>query len=91
MNAKCSLCRLCKKDGIPRKNQKIYYEDEICIIVDCLSHPTKKIIVLKCHTSKPTEKDLNHLKWIADNLYSGYKWRDSSIGSIRDHFHLHEL
>ena len=91
MNAKCPLCRLCEKDGLPRKDQKIHYEDEICIIVDCLTHPTKKLIILKRHTLNPTEKELNHLNWVADNLYLGRKWRDSSIGSIPDHFHLHAL
>ena len=91
MNAKCSLCRLCEKDGLPRKDQKIYYEDEICLAIDCLNHPTKKLIILKRHTSKPTEKELNHLKGIAENLYPGNQWRDSSIGSIPEHFHLHQL
>lgn len=78
-------CPLCKAE----KLTKWYYEDDIIYICDCLSHPDKKLIVLKRHTPTPTEEEYNHMISIAKKLFPDKKWREPA--SIKDHYHLHEI
>jgi len=78
-------CPLCKRE----KLTKWYYEDEIVWVADCKSHPDKKLIVLKRHTSTPTKQELEHMKKIASELFPNKEWRGPR--SIPEHFHLHEI
>ena len=49
------------------------------------------MIVLNRHARKPTDEELEHMKKIAERLFPNKKWRTSEVGSIPEHFHLHEV
>jgi len=78
-------CPLCREE----KLTEWLYEDEICWVAYCKTHPNKILIVLKRHTAYPTQKELTHLKKITLKLFPEKHFREPK--SIRDHFHLHEL
>jgi len=82
----CELCRLYENREIVTR---LYHEDDVCIVINCKVHNVP-ILVLKRHTAFPTQEELSHLKKIALKLFPEMHFRDSSSGSIRDHFHLHE-
>lgn len=77
-------CPLCKAE----KLTEWVYEDEICWVAYCQTHRDKLIIVLKRHTSFPTQEELQHIKKVSLKWPEKH-WRDPQ--SIRDHYHLHEL
>lgn len=76
----CDLCNLEKKT-------KWYYEDEKIVICDCT---TCKIpmVVLRKHTMKPTENDIEHICSIARKLFGDVMFRVDQR-RIRDHLHWH--
>jgi hypothetical protein len=78
----CPLCRLCQGEIIT----KLHYEDDKVIVVDCSTH-LKPMIVLKRHTSNPTEEEGHYMRSVMERLFPGMKLRGPA--SIRDHFHLH--
>jgi len=82
----CPLCRLYLKRELVTP---LYYEDAICIIVDCATHPSKKLIVLKRHAELPTTNEAEHIQEIAYKLFPRKIWRYPA--SLPDHFHLHEI
>ena len=77
-------CPLCKAEKLTKR----YYEDPWLWIADCLSHPDKKIVVLKRHTDKPMRRELRHMYDVVYALFRDKKWRGPN--SIKEHFHLHE-
>jgi len=87
-NEECLLCRLAR--GLDRVTE-VLHEDNTVISCFCKSHPNQILIVLKRHTAYPTQEELGHMKKIALKLFPEMHFRDSSSGSIRDHFHLHSI
>lgn len=77
-------CPLCKREI----KTELKYEDHVCWIAKCASHPDKWLIVLKRHTSVPLVIDLEHMTQLAWKLFPGKAFRGPA--SILDHFHLHE-
>jgi len=81
----CPLCRLYEKREIITR---LYYEDDVCIVVDCSTHHVP-IIVLKRHAKTPKPEELKHMRKIAEKLFPGKPFRGPR--SILDHFHLHSV
>jgi len=82
--SECPLCRLCQGEVIT----KFYYEDEVCIVVDCKVHKVP-IIVLKRHSPQPTPEEDKHMRDVAERLFPRKKFRYGGR-SIKDHYHMHE-
>jgi len=78
-------CPLCKAEPLTERK----YEDAICYVCRCLSHPDKWLIILKRHTPLPTPDEAEHIREVADRLFQGKQWRYPA--SLKDHFHLHEV
>lgn len=81
-NPNCPLCKLAKGNIITN----LYWEDEICVIVDCSSCGLPQI-VLK-HHGEPSEKELEHMKMMSKKLFPDKKWRGVRR-QIQGHFHEH--
>jgi len=77
-------CPLCRAERLT----KWYHEDDVCWIADCLSHPDKKLVVLKRHARVPTVNESEHIMELVSRLFPRKRWRYPR--SILDHFHLHE-
>lgn len=80
----CELCDLYEKRQI---KTYLYRENDRVIIVDCQTHPSKPIIVLKRHTAKPAIEELRYMEKLASYLFPHFTFREPR--SILDHFHLH--
>lgn len=78
-------CPLCKHERLT----KHFYEDEICWVALCKSHPDKKIAVLNRHTREPTLEEERYVREVMERLFPGIKLRDPK--SILNHWHLHEI
>jgi len=79
----CSLCKLYMGREI---RTRLHHEDRLCIAVDC-ERCGVPMIVLKRHTSAPSDYELRHLQSIASSIFP--QWRFRGPRSIPDHFHLH--
>lgn len=77
-------CPLCRSELLTKR----YYEDDRIWIADCLSHPDKKIVVLKQHIPIPTKEDIRYMLRKSKEVLGEVCWRGPH--SIKDHFHLHE-
>jgi len=82
----CPLCRLYERGEVLTK---LYFEDDVCVVVDCASHPTKKLCVLKRHSSEPTPEEKQHMRLTMQRLFPNIQLRMPR--SILDHWHLHEV
>jgi len=78
-------CPLCEA----KKLTRWLYEDDMCWVAYCSSHPDKVLIVLRRHARMPTPEEAEHIQQIAEKLFPGKQWRYPH--SILDHFHLHEI
>jgi len=80
----CSLCRLWHDREIATK---VYYEDDVIIIVDCL---TCKIpmVVIKRHAGNVTEEEKDYIDDVVRRKWPGSKLR-CTPRQIPDHFHCH--
>jgi len=80
----CPLCRVA--DWV--------YQDDVCWIAYCKSHPDKLIVVLKRHSRFPSPREMEHIIGLVKRLYPHKRWKFSNDLSkpakIRDHFHMHE-
>jgi len=83
----CDLCRLADGDIKTRK----YFENHVCIIVDCSTcGPNHPMIVLKRHTMKPTQSELESMEQITRMLFPKMKWRDNPAQRKNlEHWHRH--
>lgn len=82
----CPLCDLYLKREIVTR---LWYEDEKVIVVNCKSHPDKRMIVLKRHTADPTPSEDAYMRGIMEQLFPGIQLRGPR--SIFGHWHLHEV
>jgi diadenosine tetraphosphate (Ap4A) HIT family hydrolase len=86
MEKDCPLCKL----ATGNIKTKLYYQDKIVIIVNCL---TCKIpmIVLKRHTMKPNNFERAHMEMVPKELFGpNIKFRKKP-SKILDHIHWHIL
>lgn len=77
-------CPLC---GLEHLTEWLF-EDDICIVMYCSTHPSKLQCVLKFHTATPTEVERQH-------MYSVMAKFGLSENAIRgpthpEHYHLHQ-
>jgi len=77
-------CERCKGEKVTEWK----YEDDVCWVARCKSHPDKWMIVLRRHTAFPTQEEMIHLKEVALKLFPDKRFRGPR--SVRDHFHWHE-
>ena len=84
MNSQCPLCKLAQGDI----KTKLYYQDNVCIVVDCLTC-SKPMIVLK-HHGEPTEGELQYLQKVSKRFFPDKKWRGTRR-EILNHWHEHFL
>jgi len=79
-------CPLCRAEKIT----EWLYEDDRIYICRCKSHPSKWMVVLKKHTSRPSNEELSYMfRKAKEEIGAGVKLRGPN--SILDHFHLHEV
>jgi len=81
----CELCEIYEERVI---HTTVYYEDDICIVLDCHTHKVP-MAVLKFHTATPTEIERQHMY----SVMAKFGLSENDIrgpNSIPDHFHLHE-
>jgi len=78
-------CPLC----LAEKKTKRYYQDDVCWIAGCSSHPSKKLCVLRRHAPQATSEEELHMRQVMENLFPGIRLRGPA--SILDHWHLHEV
>jgi len=78
-------CPLCKREPLTKQ----LYEDDVCWIAYCTSHPSKILIVLKRHTPQPSPEEAEHMYEVAHKLFPNKQWRYPA--SLKNHFHLHEV
>lgn len=78
-------CPLCEA----KKITPWLHEDEKVYICYCSSHPSKVMIVLKRHTTHPTQEELGYIKKLCLKFFPEKHFRDPA--SLRDHWHLHEV
>lgn len=82
-------CALCKING---KNNKVYYEDDKIIIVECATCRVP-LGILKRHTMQPSteeDKELTRALISVAKRALGNKFRiDKKQRAIKDHLHYH--
>ena len=85
-NAECPLCRLWH-DG--EMTTKLHYEDELLIVVDCV---TCKIpmFVIKRHTTEVSDEERQRIFDVRDKLWFGSELR-CELRNIKDHYHCHVI
>lgn len=81
----CPLCRLVLYREIIAP---LHYEDAVCMVVNCYSHPNRVLIVLKRHTPTPSKEEEASMEEVAKKLFPSKRFRGPK--SILDHWHLHE-
>jgi len=64
-------CPLCRREELT----KLLYEDPICWVTYCASHPDKILVVLNRHTKDPSEEEISHLWRVIESKFPGRKWR----------------
>lgn len=79
----CPLCNLCDGDIKTR----LYYEDDMVIVVDCLVHENSPIFVIKRHDSEATREELKKVEYLQKALFPERTFR--SMHSILTHWHSH--
>lgn len=77
-------CELCRAEKLTEWK----YEDDVVFVCRCVSHPDKWLIVLKRHTSQPTQEEMEYMRKIAERFFPSKQFRGPK--SIPEHFHLHE-
>lgn len=81
-------CALCRIYGSEREVvTKLYYEDKVCIVVECKSCHTP-MFVLKHHVAVPTHEERLHMVTLADELFPK-SYKRFTMRVIKDHFHFH--
>ena len=83
--AECALCRLCS--GLDRVT-RVWYEDPVCVIVDCKSCRVP-MVVLKRHVEVATCRESAHMIRVTKKLFPGGRidFKKRSIPG-HDHFHV---
>lgn len=79
-------CPLCRLYTFRELYGPIYYEDHVCIVVDCKSCSVP-MVVLKRHTVTPTPQELQHMLHILRKVDNGKV--DLVRRTIKDHWHAH--
>ena len=79
----CPLCNLCDGDIKTR----LYYEDDMIIVVDCLIHTGSPMFVIKRHDSKVTKEELKIVEKLQKAFFPERKFR--LMHSILTHWHSH--
>jgi len=84
----CELCDLVNGNIKTR----LYYDSADIIVVDCIScgegHP---LIVLKRHTPKPTQEELDKMVLVVRELFGQVARIRFDQRKIQDHHHIHAL
>jgi len=80
------VCELCEMIESRDYKTHLYHEDEVCVIVDCLTCGIP-MMVLK-HHGEPTEEELEHLKAVSMEQFPDKVWRGYRR-KIKDHWHEH--
>jgi len=79
----CPLCRIYQEGEI---FGTVYHEDDICIVVDCITCCVP-MVVLKRHSISPTQQEQRHMQRILRSLGKGRI--DGKRRTIKDHWHAH--
>jgi len=84
MEKDCPLCKL----ATGSVKTKLYYQDKVVIIVNCLTCGIP-MIVLKRHTMKPNNFELGHMEMVSKEVFGlNIKFRKKP-SQILDHLHWH--
>ena len=81
----CELCSLALSGGV---TSKLYYEDSVCIIVDC-ANCNLPMVVLRHHDPSPSSGELNHILAVALDYFVDYAHFRGYVNSCRGHYHEH--
>jgi hypothetical protein len=81
--SECLLCRLAR--GLDRITH-LYWEDSVCVVVDCKVH-NQPMIVIKRHSPLPSPEEAEHVQELMQKLFLGKAFRGPK--SILEHFHWH--
>jgi len=89
MEKGCPLCKL----AAGKIKTKLYYQDKLIIIVDCLTcgagHP---LVVLKEHKMKANNFELGHMEMVAKEVFGdNIKFRKKQGHPAYNHLHWHIL
>lgn len=85
MSGSCELCRIY---GPEREVvTKLYWEDSVCIVVDCKTCNTP-LLVLKRHAITPSHEERLHMVTLAEQLFPKCYMRFTQR-RIQDHYHFH--
>ena len=83
-NDNCELCKLVFNGNIKTKK---YYEDDLVIIVDCLTHKNTPIVVLKEHRLLRHKSEQEHIEGICLHLFPERQFRMKGMKKIKFHWH----
>jgi len=88
MEKDCPLCKLAVGKNI---KTKLYYQDKVVIIVNCLTCGML-VVILKRHTMKPNNFERGHMEMVSKEVFSdNIKFRKKQGHPEYDHLHWHIL
>lgn len=76
-------CKFCPK---PEKKTKWFHEDSTCLIINKPSG--EPMVVLKRHTTEPTQDEMEHMKEKVTKLCGNHDFR-VLLAHVPNHWHAH--